>query len=102
MRLFICMNFTMKLHYRLQESAAPESETLPVLLIHGLFGTLDNLGILARDLKQHHDVLQVDMRNHGQSPRSEDMSYAAMAQDLVDTIDDAGFQKAIVIGHSMG
>jgi len=37
MRLFICMNFTMKLHYRLQESAQPENQTLPVLLIHGLF-----------------------------------------------------------------
>ncbi|GBU13380.1 acyl-CoA esterase [Enterobacterales bacterium] len=96
------MNFTMKLHYRLQESATPESGTLPVLLIHGLFGTLDNLGVLARDLKQQHSVLQVDMRNHGLSARSDEMSYAAMAQDLLETLDDAGFPKAIVIGHSMG
>ncbi len=96
------MKFTMKLHYRLQESATPDSETLPVLLIHGLFGTLDNLGVLARDLKQQHSVLQVDMRNHGQSERSDEMSYVAMAQDLLETLDDAGFQKAIVIGHSMG
>jgi len=96
------MNFTMKLHYRLQESATSESEALPVLLIHGLFGTLDNLGILARDLKQQHKVLQVDTRNHGQSPRSDDMSYAAMAQDLLDTLDELGFEKVIVIGHSMG
>ncbi|TPG63972.1 esterase [Ewingella americana] len=96
------MNFTMKLHYRLQESAQPDSKTLPVLLVHGLFGTLDNLGVLARDLKQQHSVLQVDMRNHGQSGRSDDMSYAAMAQDLLETLDDVGIQKAIVIGHSMG
>lgn len=96
------MNFTMKLHYRLQDSATSDIETLPVLLIHGLFGTLDNLGVLARDLKQQHNVLQVDMRNHGQSGRSEDMSYAGMAQDLLDTLDDAGIQTAIVIGHSMG
>jgi esterase len=102
MRLFICMNFTMKLHYRLQESAQPENQTLPVLLIHGLFGTLDNLGVLARDLKQQHQVLQVDMRNHGHSGRSDDMSYAAMAQDLLDTMDEVGFEKALVIGHSMG
>lgn len=96
------MNFTMKLHYRLQESAAPQNETLPVVLIHGLFGTLDNLGVLARDLKQQHSVLQVDMRNHGQSGRSDDMSYAAMAHDVLETMDDVGFQKALVIGHSMG
>ncbi len=84
------MNFAMKLHYRLQEPATPEIATLPVLLIHGLFGTLDNLGVLARDLKQQHSLLQVDMRNHGQSGRSHDMSYAAMAQDLLETMDDVG------------
>lgn len=102
MRLFICMNFAMKLHYRLQEPEVAGSTALPVLLIHGLFGTLDNLGILARDLKQQHRVLQVDLRNHGQSGRADEMSYAAMAQDLVETLDDVGFQKIIVIGHSMG
>ncbi len=102
MRLFICMNFSMKLHYRLQGSEVTGSTALPVLLIHGLFGTLDNLGILARDLRQQHNVLQVDLRNHGQSGRSDEMSYAAMAQDLEETLDAVGFQKIIVIGHSMG
>ncbi|MFU2318413.1 esterase [Rahnella sp. PCH160] len=96
------MNFAMKLHYRLQEPEVAGSDALPVLLIHGLFGTLDNLGVLARDLKQQHRVLQVDLRNHGQSGRSPEMSYAAMAQDLRETLDDVGFQKCIVIGHSMG
>jgi esterase len=37
------------------------------VLVHGLFGSLDNLGILARDLVADHDILQVDMRNHGLS-----------------------------------
>ncbi|VTQ54027.1 lipolytic enzyme [Campylobacter jejuni] len=96
------MNFAMKLHYRLQEADVAGSTALPVLLIHGLFGTLDNLGILARDLRKQHNVLQVDLRNHGQSGRAGEMSYAAMAQDLVETLDEVGFQKIIVIGHSMG
>jgi esterase len=42
--------------------------------------------VLARDLVTDHDILQVDMRNHGLSGRSE-MTYAAMAQDLLDTLD---------------
>lgn len=92
----------MKLHYRLQPAESSENKALPVLLIHGLFGTLDNLGILARDLKQQHSVLQVDLRNHGLSPRSPIMNYQAMAEDLRDTLDDAGIEKALVIGHSMG
>jgi esterase len=96
------MDSAMKLHYRLQHSESAKSTALPILLIHGLFGTLDNLGVLARSLKQQHSVLQVDLRNHGLSERSPVMTYRAMAEDLRDTLDDAGIDKAIVIGHSMG
>ena len=38
--------------------------------------------MLARDLVTDHDILQVDMRNHGLSGRADEMTYAAMAQDL--------------------
>lgn len=91
----------MKLHTRLQ-SAQQMTNNPPVILIHGLFGTLDNLGVLARDLIRDHTVIQVDMRNHGQSPRSDVMTYPAMAQDLLDTLDELDISRAIFIGHSMG
>lgn len=90
---------TMKLHYQLLAAEAP---TLPVVLIHGMFGNLDNLGILARDLNQRHTVIKVDLRNHGLSPRAEEMTYPAMAQDLLTLLDDLQLDKVIVIGHSMG
>lgn len=93
------MNFAMKLHYQL---LATESDALPVILIHGLFGNLDNLGVLARDLNQQHSVVKVDLRNHGLSPRSEVMTYPEMAQDLLTLLDDLQLEKVIVIGHSMG
>ncbi|HBH14062.1 MAG TPA: esterase, partial [Leclercia adecarboxylata] len=60
------------------------------------------LGVLARDLVTDHALLQVDMRNHGLSPRSAQMTYADMAQDLLDTLDEHHIEKAILIGHSMG
>lgn len=41
------------LNYKLEGSG----ET--VVLIHGLFGSLDNLGLLARDLKNDHQVLSL-------------------------------------------
>ncbi|MFJ2975658.1 esterase [Kluyvera sp. NPDC087067] len=91
----------MKLNVRAQ-SAQNLHNNSPIVLVHGLFGSLDNLGILARDLVSDHDILQVDMRNHGLSPRSEEMNYPAMAQDLVDTLDAHNIEKATVIGHSMG
>ncbi|MBJ8889067.1 esterase [Citrobacter sp. FDAARGOS_156] len=91
----------MKLNIRAQSAQNPHNNS-PIVLVHGLFGSLDNLGILARDLVADHDIIQVDMRNHGLSPRSPEMNYPAMAQDLLDTLDDRQIEKAIFIGHSMG
>ncbi|HCR3983599.1 TPA: esterase [Kluyvera ascorbata] len=91
----------MKLNFRAQTAQNLHNNS-PIVLVHGLFGSLDNLGILARDLLADHNVIQVDMRNHGLSPRSDDMSYPAMAQDLLDTLDANQIEKATFIGHSMG
>ena len=54
----------MKLNTRAQSAQSPNNNS-PIVLVHGLFGSLDNLGVLARDLVTDHDILQVDMRNHG-------------------------------------
>lgn len=91
----------MKLNTRAQTAQSPNNNS-PIVLVHGLFGSLDNLGVLARDLVTDHEILQVDMRNHGLSGRSDEMTYAAMAQDLRDTLDANNIQKATLIGHSMG
>ncbi|AUX92781.1 esterase [Mixta gaviniae] len=91
----------MNLNTRLQTEQS-DADATPVLLIHGLFGSLDNLGVLARGLKADRPLIQVDVRNHGLSPRSDEMSYRAMAQDMLETLDRHGIDKATVIGHSMG
>ncbi|MDR2263230.1 esterase [Enterobacter soli] len=91
----------MKLNTRAQSAQSPNNNS-PIVLVHGLFGSLDNLGVLARDLVSDHDILQVDMRNHGLSGRSPEMTYAAMAQDLLDTLDANHLEKVTLIGHSMG
>ena len=91
----------MKLHTRAQ-TAQQSHNASPIVLVHGLFGSLDNLGVLARELITDFDVIQVDMRNHGLSPRSDIMTYPAMAQDLIDTLDELSIDKATFIGHSMG
>ncbi|MFG1175016.1 esterase [Erwiniaceae bacterium CAU 1747] len=91
----------MNLNVRLQ-SEQSATDDLPLVLIHGLFGSLDNLGILARDLKQYRRLVQLDVRNHGLSPRSTEMSYALMAQDVLETLDGLGIDRFGVIGHSMG
>lgn len=91
----------MKLNIRAQTAQNLHNNS-PIVLVHGLFGSLDNLGVLARELVSDHDILQVDMRNHGLSPRDPLMTYPAMAQDLLDTLDAQQIEKATFIGHSMG
>ncbi|MCG8706970.1 esterase [Brenneria sp. 4F2] len=91
----------MKLNYRWHYAHQPNGK-LPVILIHGLFGNLDNLGALGRDLQNQRDVLQLDLRNHGLSPRASQMTYPAMAQDVLELLDALSIERAIVIGHSMG
>lgn len=74
----------------------------PVVLLHGLFGDLDNLKGLGRDLSADYQIILVDARNHGDSFHSEHMNYADMAHDLAATLDDIGIDAAHIIGHSMG
>ena len=73
-----------------------------VILIHGLFGSLENLNVIAKPLSEHFTVTNVDLRNHGLSPHSDEMSYPAMAKDIVELLQHLNIKKAHIIGHSMG
>lgn len=73
-----------------------------IVLIHGLFGNLDNLGLLARDLEVDHQILSIDLRNHGLSFHSEQHTYHQMAEDLYQLLLHLQLDKATILGHSMG
>ncbi|KTF18165.1 alpha/beta fold hydrolase [Pseudoalteromonas sp. H105] len=74
----------------------------PVILIHGLFGSLENLNVIANALSDHFLVTNIDLRNHGRSPHSTTMDYASMAQDVIDLMDSLSIERAHIVGHSMG
>ena len=74
----------------------------PVILLHGLFGSSDNLGSLARALSEDRRVIAADMRNHGRSPHTDRMDYPAMAADVIRLMDQQSIERAPVFGHSMG
>jgi len=86
----------MQLHYT-ERGQGP-----PLLLLHGLFGSGDNLASVARDLASDFRVISLDLRNHGHSPHDNKMNYPSMAQDVVDTMSDLEPESAHVMGHSMG
>ncbi|WGF89195.1 alpha/beta fold hydrolase [Marinivivus vitaminiproducens] len=79
-----------------------QGEGAPVLFLHGLFGAGRNFEGVARKLAGHAQVWTLDLRNHGQSAWSDEMTYTAMAADLAAFIEAQGLHRPAVIGHSMG
>ena len=74
----------------------------PLIILHGLFGSLDNWMTLAKKLGDHFEVFVVDARNHGQSPHSNEFNYDVMADDLYEFLMDHSIIDPIILGHSMG
>lgn len=78
----------------------PAAQTL--VFIHGLFGDMNNLGIIAKAFQQDYALLRVDLRNHGHSFHTNEMNYPLMAEDLLRLLQHLQLNKVILIGHSMG
>lgn len=73
----------------------------PILIVHGLYGSARNWGVIAKRLSDERFVVSVDLRNHGESLWFGSHSYADMAGDLAEVIGSLG-GVADVVGHSMG
>jgi esterase len=74
----------------------------PLIVLHGLFGSSDNWFTQAKLLSDHYKIYSVDLRNHGQSPHSDDFDYPVMVEDLKEFIQSKDIQHPSIIGHSMG
>lgn len=77
----------------------------PLVILHGLFGTLDNWQSLARRWATEAGlrVVSVDLRNHGRSFHSPEHSYALMAEDVLALFDHLHLgPDTTLLGHSMG
>ena len=90
------MSTPIKLHTRVT------GQGVPLIMVHGLFGAMDNLGMLARLLENQFQIIAVDLRGHGRSPHADQMAYPDMAADLIAVMDDLGLKRAHMFGHSMG
>ena len=87
----------MKLNFRQYSS-----EGEPLLILHGLFGSLGNWSGQSRQFAKDFAVYGLDLRNHGSSPHSDSMNYASMAEDIIEFMDDHDLQRCHLLGHSMG
>jgi pimeloyl-ACP methyl ester carboxylesterase len=74
----------------------------PLVILHGLFGSLDNWFSIAKELVEHYTLYLVDQRNHGDSPHSNEWNYEVMVEDLRELLDAEGLDAVYLMGHSMG
>jgi esterase len=74
----------------------------PLIILHGLFGSLENWHSISRSLAADFQVFAVDQRNHGRSPHADEMSYQLMAEDLKEFLAAQHLGSVNLLGHSMG
>lgn len=73
-----------------------------LLIVHGLFGSLDNWQSLAKKWSENFYVISIDVRNHGRSFHSDDMRFSSCAMDIKSVLKNESIEKCHLLGHSMG
>ncbi len=89
-------DFLMKLNYKVLGQGEP------VIILHGLFGMLDNWMAFGKQLSSDYTVFLVDLPNHGRSPHIPEMNYQILADALKEFMEDLWIYEAALVGHSMG
>jgi esterase len=74
----------------------------PLIVLHGLFGMLDNWQTFAKSMANSYEVFLLDIRNHGRSPHTDEMNYNLMARDVYEFLEEQNIFSANILGHSMG
>lgn len=86
-----------KLNYRII------GEGQPVIILHGLFGMLDNWLTIGKKLSDAGFMaILIDQRDHGRSQHTHRFDYKVLAEDLLHFMEEHWIHSAHLIGHSMG
>ena len=88
----------MKLHAK----TFGHAEQPPLVILHGLFGSMDNWAGQSKALAEHFQVWTLDLRNHGRSGWDKRVDYPSMSADLLQFLDQHGLDQVLLMGHSMG
>ncbi len=73
-----------------------------LIILHGLYGSSESWIGVANNLSEHFTIHLLDLRNHGESFRSDIHTYEEMSDDVKVYLDTKGIESAFIIGHSMG
>ena len=75
---------------------------VPLIILHGLFGSLDNWHSIAKTLASDFTVLSIDLRNHGKSPHNKTFNYETLRDDVIRFMEENRVKSSHILGHSLG
>jgi abhydrolase domain-containing protein 11 len=97
------------LAYRALECRGKERDKqtkTPLIIHHSLYGRKENWNPISEIINRitQRKIINVDARNHGESPHTKDMSLPLMSKDIIHLIKQLknGSDKFSFLGHSMG
>jgi esterase len=73
-----------------------------IMLIHGLFGSLDNLSALRRQFTGSFQVLSIDLPDHGKSAFTHTFSFEHYAELISELGARLNIKRLNIVGHSLG
>jgi len=79
-----------------------QGEGPPIVLVHGLGGTLNVWHGVIEALSLHHHCIALDLRGHGRSEGKNAFSIKGWAQDIEALITALELPPVTLVGHSMG
>ncbi|MBU2918716.1 alpha/beta fold hydrolase [Psychrosphaera sp. F3M07] len=74
----------------------------PLIVIHGLFGTSDNLKQIAKSLSDQYKIYLIDAPAHGDSSTPDPLTLNNMAKAVLEFADQQGLTQFSLLGHSLG
>src|SRR6266498_5726913 len=75
----------------------------PLVLLHGGFGSVEMFGPNVELLAAGRQVIGVDLQSHGRSPAVDrPMRFETMADDIAALVGHLGFERAAIMGFSLG
>jgi pimeloyl-ACP methyl ester carboxylesterase len=88
---------------RVRYKLAGPADGPAVVLVHGWSGSMELWKDQIPALSKHYRVVTLDLPGHGGSDKPRrDYSIDFFAQSVLAVMDDAGVEKAYLVGHSMG
>ncbi|WP_219466438.1 alpha/beta fold hydrolase [Nonomuraea rhizosphaerae] len=74
----------------------------PMVLLHGRTANHNDWNGVLRHFTGRYHVIAPDMRGHGESDYPGSYAFPDMARDIVALMDELGFERVTLIGHSLG